>query len=131
MNFEERIDLAASKMGLREPFIAAVTSQMKRIMVTDDPEFTAATNGTWLKFGVQWGEQWNDEELFGLYLHESLHVILMHMWRRGDRHPGVWNTANDAIINRIIKNKGYSLPKVVLRSTGCKSPTTLTRCTTS
>lgn len=111
MSFAERIDLAASKMGLREPFIAAVVSQMPRIIIADQPNFTAATNGTWMKFGEVWGDQWSDEELFGLYLHEALHVILMHMWRRGDREPGLWNTANDAIINRIIKNKGYLIPK--------------------
>ena len=111
MSFAERIDLAASKMGLREPFIAAVVAQLPRTIVTDDPEFTAATNGSWFKFGEKWGESCSDEELFGLYLHEALHVVLMHMWRRGDRNPGVWNQANDAIINRIIKNKGYAIPK--------------------
>ena len=111
MNFEDRIDLAASKMGLREPFIAAVVAQLPRIIVTGDPEFTAATNGSWFKFGAEWGESQSDEELFGLFLHEALHVVLMHMWRRGDRDPGTWNTANDAIINRIVKNKGYSIPK--------------------
>lgn len=110
MTFEQRIDLAASKLGLREPFIAAVVATMPRIIVRDDANFTAATNGTWMKFGEQWGSQWNDEQLFGLYLHESMHVILMHMWRRGDLDPGIWNTANDAIINRMAINKGYQLP---------------------
>jgi predicted metal-dependent peptidase len=83
---------------------------MPRIIVTDKAEFTAATNGTWMKFGEQWGAQWSDEQLFGLYMHEALHVILMHMWRRGDLDVGLWNTANDAIINRMILNKGYQLP---------------------
>jgi predicted metal-dependent peptidase len=110
MSFEQRIDLAASKLGLREPFIAAVVATMPRIIVTDKAEFTASTNGTWMKFGEQWGAQWNDEQLFGLYMHEALHVILMHMWRRGDLDAGLWNTANDAIINRMILNKGYQIP---------------------
>lgn len=110
MSFEQRVDLAASKLGLREPFIAAVVATMPRIIVKDDKEFTASTNGTWMKFGEEWGAQWNDEQLFGLYMHEALHVILMHMWRRGDLDMGLWNTANDAIINRMIKNKGYQLP---------------------
>ena len=110
MSFEQRIDLAASKLGLREPFIAAVVAAMPRIIVRGDAEFTASTNGTWMKFGEAWGSQWNDEQLFGLYMHEALHVILMHMWRRGDLDAGLWNTANDAIINRMILNKGYQLP---------------------
>jgi len=110
MSFEERIDLAASKLGLREPFIAAVVAAMPRVIVKGDKEFTAATNGTWMKFGEEWGQQWNDEQLFGLYMHESLHIILMHMWRRGDLNPGIWNTANDALINKMIVSKGYQLP---------------------
>lgn len=111
MSFAERIDLAYSKLGLREPFIAAVVSTIPRSIVDDSAEFTAATNGKYFKYGSQWGDQWDDEQLFGLVMHESLHVILMHMWRRGDLDPGLWNTANDAIINRIILNKGYRIPE--------------------
>lgn len=110
MTFEERIELAASKTGLREPFIAAVVCKVQRIIVDGDPRFTAATNGVFKKFGKVWCEQWNDEQLFGLNLHEDMHIILMHMWRRGDRDPALWNIANDAIINRMILNKGYQLP---------------------
>lgn len=106
----ERIELAAAQLGLREPFVAAVVSKMRREVVTGDPEFTAATNGVYIRFGAEWCAQWTQEQLFGLYFHEALHVILMHMWRRDDRNPGIWNTANDAIINRMVLLKGYQLP---------------------
>lgn len=109
---EERLELAASKLGLREPFIMAATGKLPRIVVDGKPGFTAATNGTWLKFGREWVEKnvKDDEELFGLDFHERLHVVLMHMWRRDGRNPGIWNIANDALINRFILNRGYKLP---------------------
>ena len=106
----KRVETAYNKLGIREPFVAAVMSKIKREVV-DDPRIpTAATNGAWVKYNPNFTAKCTDPQLFGLVLHESLHVILMHMWRRGQRHPGLWNYANDAIINLYIRNRGYELP---------------------
>lgn len=108
MDHNERISLAYSKLGLREPFIAAVMTRVKREITEAVP--TAATNGTVVKYNPQFMDKCNDEQLFGLTLHESLHVVLMHMWRREGRDPALFNYANDAIINAYIKSRGYQLP---------------------
>lgn len=108
-NLVNRLDTAYSKLGLREPFIAAVMTRVTREVSTKVS--TAGTNGTWCKYNPDFCEPLPDEELFGLVLHESCHVILMHMWRRDGRDPALWNYANDAIINAYIKARGYSLPK--------------------
>jgi predicted metal-dependent peptidase len=105
----ERIDLAYSKLGLRESFIAAVMTKLKREV--SDKVSTAGTNGSWVRFNEEWCSKIDDEELFGLVLHESCHVVLMHMWRREDRDPHLWNYANDAIINAYIRKRGWKLPK--------------------
>ena len=111
---ELRLETASSKTGLRLPFIMAATGKVP-VMVVDDggPNFTAATNGAWIKFGREWCEKACDDndKLFGLMLHERMHILFMHMFRRDGRDPGLWNTANDAIINRNIKDMGYSLPE--------------------
>lgn len=109
-NIEQRIDLTFSKLGLREPFIAAVMVRVKRIY--DDPRVTTgATDGTSIFYNREFAEKQNDEELFGLTLHEALHIILVHPWRREGRDPQLWNIANDAIINHYIRSRGYSLPE--------------------
>ena len=108
-NLMSRIDLAYSKLGLREAFIAAVMTRVKREV--SDKVSTAGTNGTWVRFNPTWCEPLTDEELFGLVLHEACHVVLMHMWRRENRDPRLWNYANDAIINSYIKSRGWQLPK--------------------
>jgi len=108
-NLEQRIDLAYSKLGLREPFIAAVMTKIPREISERVP--TAGTNGAWVRFNPTWCAPHTDEELFGLVLHECCHVVLMHMWRREGRDPALWNYANDAIINHYILSRGYSLPK--------------------
>lgn len=113
MSTEERISLAFSKLGLREPFIAAVVGKLPKHVVSDKgTDFTACTNGEWFKFGQEWIEAHvrDEEELFGLCMHEAMHVVWMHMWRRDGRHPDLWNIANDAIINRNILDMGYKMP---------------------
>lgn len=109
MALMDRIDLAYSKLGLREAFIAAVMTRVKREVSDKVP--TAGTNGTWVRFNPTWCEPLTDEELFGLVLHESCHVVLMHMWRREGRDMRLWNIANDALINAYIKSRGWQLPK--------------------
>jgi len=105
---EKRLELAYSKLGLREPFIAAVMTRVKREISTAIP--TAGTNGTVCKYNPDFMAKCDDEQLFGLVLHESCHVVLMHMWRREGRDPALWNYANDAIINAYIKSRQYKLP---------------------
>jgi len=104
-----RLETAYSKLGMREPFIAAVMTKVKREV--SDKVSTAATNGTWARYNPAFCDPLDNEELFGLVLHESCHVILQHMWRRDDRDPKLWNVANDAIINKYILDRGYKLPK--------------------
>lgn len=105
----DRLDLAYSKLGLREAFIAAVMTRVKREV--SEKVSTAGTNGTWVRYNEKFCEPLSDEELFGLVLHESCHVVLMHMWRREGRDPKLWNYANDAIINAYIRSRGWQLPK--------------------
>lgn len=104
-----RLETAYSKLGMREPFIAAVMTKVKREV--SDKVSTAGTNGTWARYNPAFCDPLDNEELFGLVLHESCHVILQHMWRRDDRDPKLWNVANDAIINKYILDRGYKLPK--------------------
>lgn len=109
---ENRLDLIAARVGVREGFVAAVVGRLpKSVVEADDPITTAATNGSWIKFNRKFCDQLTNEELLGLFLHESYHCILLHMWRREGRDPAGWNYANDAIINRFLINKGYQLPK--------------------
>jgi len=82
---ENRLSVAYSKLSLREPFIAAVMTRIRREISDEVP--TAATDGTRVIYNPDFMDKCSDEELFGLALHESLHIILMHMWRRGERCP--------------------------------------------
>lgn len=106
-NLEERLSLIASKMTFQEPFIAAVYAKLERKVVKKG---TAGTNGVIVEFATEFCDTLTDDELMGLSLHEAMHVVLMHSWRRGNRRPDVFNIACDAFINDTLIKMGYSLP---------------------
>ena len=105
----KRVQDSYAKLGIREPFIAAVMTKIRRELSDDVP--TAATNGSYVKYNPDFVAEQTDAQLFGLTVHESLHVVLMHMWRRENRDPHLWNYANDAIINKYIRDRRYELPE--------------------
>jgi len=113
---EERIGKLAARMTMTEPFIASVFTKLPREVLPADNKLgitTAGANGTKFYFNEEFCSPLNDEELFGLCLHEAMHVVFMHMWRRESRNPFLWNIATDAVINFLIlqRGKGYQLPK--------------------
>lgn len=102
----ERVEQAYSRLGMFDPFIAAVMTKVERKVMKE--KFTAMTNGHVVVYSEQFLQPLTLEQIYGLVLHESMHVILMHMWFRGDRDPALWNYANDAIINCLIRERGRS-----------------------
>lgn len=69
---------------------------------------TACTNGTSLYWNPYWFQQLPFETRLTVLVHELWHVALLHMLRRGDRDPKVWNYACDIAINNMLKAEGYS-----------------------
>lgn len=59
---------------------------------------------------VEWSGKWGEECIAGVVAHEVMHVILLHMLRRGDRDPKVWNIAADIFINQMLREAGWKLP---------------------
>jgi len=102
----ERLEQAYSRLGMFDPFIAAVMTKVERRVV--DANITACTNGHVVAYSEAFLAKQTTEQIYGLVMHESMHVVLMHMWFRGDRDPALWNYANDAIINKLIRDKGVS-----------------------
>lgn len=104
---EARVDMLSARMTLREPFIASVYTAMTRKYGVDG---TASTDGKNLYFGASFCEPLTDDELMFVCLHEALHAVFMHMFRLDERNPRLWNIACDAVINYMLRVKGYTMP---------------------
>ena len=73
---------------------------------------TAATDGLVLFFNKDFLFSLSSSEQNALMLHEVLHMALLHVSRRENRDPHIWNIAADIVVNDLIqRNTSFKLPK--------------------
>ena len=53
----------------------------------------------------------SDKELMGVITHEILHLCFLHLLRLGNRNMEKWNISADIIVNFILKQNSFELPK--------------------
>jgi predicted metal-dependent peptidase len=96
----DRIIKARIEMLMSAPFFGNLAT---RLLLKDATEWcpTAATDGKYFYYNKNFIAALSDQELVFLVGHEVLHCVYDHMDadRRGDRHPVLWNIANDYVIN--------------------------------
>ena len=78
-----------------------------------------ATDGKTIFVNVSYAKGLGDKEIRGILIHELLHILGRHRWRRGDFHRELWNIATDYVINgEIVRNdrfgKDFTLPENIL-----------------
>lgn len=117
-----RIDKARWWALANQPFYGALASNLTDVL--DKAVFwlvaggmvmkpTACTNGRRIVWNVYAVNEWDDEELRFVLLHETLHCAHQHLWRLPKTAEG--NMAGDFVINLILsKIKGIKMPKVGL-----------------
>lgn len=105
----ERVETCSARMGIYEAFFAMLFAKLPHEVVNWG---TAATDGEKYYFGAEFCASLDDDELMFICMHETLHVALMHPWRRGTKDAKLWNIAGDAVINFMIvsMNKRYKMP---------------------
>ncbi len=73
---------------------------------------TACTDGKDIYFNMNFLKSLNSSEQNALMLHEVLHMALLHVTRRQNRDPKIWNIAADIVVNDLIlRNTTFILPK--------------------
>lgn len=108
--------LSASLLRLRvkQPFFGALALFARYEVTKQVP--TAATDGRTIFVNPDFWNPLTPAEQDGLLLHELLHAALGHCWRRGVRHPQVWNIAADIVINGMILEDAHAtLPQGGMR----------------
>ena len=95
---EDRLIAARISMLLHCPFYGTLAC---RLEMRDATEWcpTAATDGKYLYYNAKFVNMLSISKLVFLIAHEVLHNVYDHMGRRGDRHPRLWNIANDFCVN--------------------------------
>lgn len=75
----------------------------------NEDEETCSTDGQTIWWGPADFLECTPDERVSSLLHELGHVYRLHMLRRGQRCPDVWNIACDIVINRDLLKMGYSI----------------------
>lgn len=113
--FERQVSAAILRLRDHSPFFAtlALFARMIPTLTLD----TAATDGRDVYINPSfWGGLTRDERL-GVMAHEVLHAALLHVPRRGERDPLLWNLAADVVVNGVILGQpGFTLPKGHVRN---------------
>lgn len=95
-----------------EAFFAPLA--MRLTLVEDLTCNNAWTDGTSLGYNPQWIDTLDSAQLRALIAHEVMHCAAGHPWRRDQRDPLKWNVACDRVINPILRQAGFTLPKGAL-----------------
>ena len=93
-------------MAARNAFLGALMCQLKQDWDESIP--TACTDGKAIWWSPRWFLSLPKPARVTVQAHEVWHVARLHMIRRGNRDPRLWNYACDIRINNDLKAMGFS-----------------------
>ena len=93
------------------PFISSILHRL-RIVVTNEIETAAVNDRNELLLSPQFWAGLTIEEKTWLLAHETLHIAMRDLQRRGDRDPVLWNIAADAVNNELLMQLGLPIERV-------------------
>lgn len=110
MDLKTHMSKARTRLLLKSAFFGTLLVTTPSIITSDPRIPTAGTNGVKVWYNADFIASLDTEELMGLMAHETSHNALMHMFRRQDRDPKLWNIACDHAINLMLLEQGFKLP---------------------
>jgi predicted metal-dependent peptidase len=107
----QTITRARLQLMLGQPYLAGAIARLPLVDASDSPWCaTAATDGYCIFINPAWLEQLAEDEIATVLAHETLHCLLGHLDRRGNREPRLWNIAIDYATNGLLVASGMTLP---------------------
>ena len=108
--------IRATQLRLRKvsPFFAALSLFSKVEFINDVP--IAATDGIKIYFHPLNFSKLKPSERDAIFLHELLHIALLHPFRKKNRDSLIFNIAADIVVNGMISElKDFKLPEGAIR----------------
>lgn len=92
------------------PFIGSIALRMDLVPVRDLRVRTACTDGNSVYFDIAFLSSLSNDERIFVLAHEVWHAVLLHLTRRGNRNPTLFNIATDKEVNYLLKEDGLTPP---------------------
>ena len=99
------------------PFIGSIALRMEMAPVRDIRVRTACTDGNAIYFDIAFLSSLTREEQTFVLAHEVWHAVMMHLVRRQNRIPELFNIATDKEVNYMLQKDGFTAPKELLLPT--------------
>lgn len=96
------------------PFIGSIALRMEMVPVRDVRVRTACTDGNAVYFDIAFLSSLTREEQTFVLAHEVWHAVMMHLVRRQNRIPSLFNVATDKEVNYMLKQDGFTPPAELL-----------------
>lgn len=110
------IKIAAGKWNLfnKAPELNRILSRMTiKIVASDNPHIKtmAVDNFGNIYINPGFADTLSDQEFYGVFAHEAMHIANGTFLRRGNRDFTLWNIATDAVMNWALSYDGFVLPQ--------------------
>jgi predicted metal-dependent peptidase len=110
----DKVTKAKTHLILKHPFIAVIALALRFRCADEEnvtlPFPTMGTDGKNVWWCAAFVATLTIYETIGVIAHEVFHVVFLHMFRRGNRDPLVWNISADYAINPVVLDMGFQLP---------------------
>jgi len=116
LNVKDKITRAKIRLQKDYPFWAYLSLFLKFKETEELPEYAGMgvdERGN-LYYKNDFVKGLSDSELLAVITHEINHLVFLHLLRRNNRHPEIWNISADIVINSLLKLNKFQLPKGVL-----------------
>lgn len=115
---ERQLDKAKLQLMMKPDTIFFTSIMFSLVYVWDDTHTaTAAVDGRNMFINPEFFDSLQSNERQGAFVHEVLHVALNHITRGLQHEPDLCNMAADYVVNLIVKDAGFTLPKNCLLDT--------------
>ena len=108
---------ARTELVLSQPFFGLLALRLDPIADPRCP--TTATDGKYLYYNPLFVNHIQRDETIGCVTHEVGHAALAHPYRRDAREPMRWNLACDIVVNALVREAGFTLPKGAFEASNC------------
>lgn len=100
-------DVRANVMA-KFPYLAPTVSELE---IEPSKCSTACTNGKKVMYNPEFFESLSEDERTFTLAHEAMHIAFDHVKRAkdGEKDPGLWNIATDAVINQMLEHAGLPI----------------------
>lgn len=118
MEAKEMLTRARIQIQNKNSFFAYLSLYLKFKESKDLPDYAGA--GVNIKgdffYKKEFIEGMSNKEVEGVVVHEILHLSLLHLIRQGSRDGQLFNVSADIVVNQLIKDNNFSLPKGCIMS---------------